>query len=165
MTKSTHPDTNAYFPVELAEKHGMQCGGAFQVLLEWFFLQKYPDKRKRKRLVDKGLAEYRIPSSYEIKALLSSKVPQKINGGEYAISTCEWCEGQTYLLHKHHFPISKNDGGEETVNICANCHYEYHHLESKKIIVVEDGVVLALQNINPTRKFDTLSLNQMEVAR
>jgi len=41
---------------------------------------------------------------------------------------CEWCGGKSLVLHEHHYPIQKKDGGTETVNICPNCHYEFHHL-------------------------------------
>ena len=39
---------------------------------------------------------------------------------------CEWCGTKTYAIQKHHYPISQKDGGEQTVNICPNCHFEYH---------------------------------------
>ena len=41
---------------------------------------------------------------------------------------CEWCGIRTIVLHEHHYPVSKVKGGEDTVNICPNCHYEYHSL-------------------------------------
>lgn len=44
--------------------------------------------------------------------------------------TCEWCGCKTTVLHKHHYPIPKRQGGKETVNICSNCHHEFHVREN-----------------------------------
>lgn len=41
---------------------------------------------------------------------------------------CEWCNKETLVIHEHHFPIEKNNGGKETVKICPTCHSEYHLL-------------------------------------
>lgn len=43
-------------------------------------------------------------------------------------SRCEWCGASTFALQEHHFPIPKCKGGNKTVRICPNCHYEYHAL-------------------------------------
>ena len=45
---------------------------------------------------------------------------------------CEWCKKECYILQEHHFPISAKNGGKEIVNICPNCHYTFHKLESEK---------------------------------
>lgn len=42
---------------------------------------------------------------------------------------CDWCGSKTTVLHKHHHPIPKRMGGTEIVNICSNCHNEFHKLE------------------------------------
>lgn len=47
----------------------------------------------------------------------------------YGSQTCEWCKVRTAVLHKHHHPIAKSSGGEETVSICPNCHHEFHFFE------------------------------------
>lgn len=41
---------------------------------------------------------------------------------------CSWCGCSSFVLHKHHFPIPRNEGGTKTVNICPNCHYTYHKI-------------------------------------
>lgn len=43
---------------------------------------------------------------------------------------CEWCGKETLIIHDHHFPIPKADGGKEVVKICPTCHFEYHLLIS-----------------------------------
>ena len=48
---------------------------------------------------------------------------------------CDWCNTKTLSLNEHHYPIPKNKGGEDTVFICPNCHYEFHHLKEKIIII------------------------------
>lgn len=61
------------------------------------------------------------------KAIVSGKHPQKYPSlGK--IKRCAWCKGDTLILHAHHYPITRENGGTETVNICANCHAEYHAL-------------------------------------
>lgn len=54
-----------------------------------------------------------------------------LNEKEGGKKVCEWCGYQTSILHKHHHPVPKRLGGTETVNICANCHGEFHLKESK----------------------------------
>lgn len=44
---------------------------------------------------------------------------------------CAWCGCKTTLLHKHHFPIPRRMGGKETVEICSNCHNEFHVMEGE----------------------------------
>ena len=41
---------------------------------------------------------------------------------------CEWCGKESYILHKHHYPIPACENGKEIVNICPNCHYTFHTL-------------------------------------
>jgi hypothetical protein len=41
---------------------------------------------------------------------------------------CEWCKKRSYILHEHHYPILRKDGGKEIVKICPNCHSLYHYL-------------------------------------
>ncbi|MBR5544878.1 MAG: phage protein [Clostridia bacterium] len=44
---------------------------------------------------------------------------------------CEWCGCKTTVLHSHHHPIPKRDGGTEVVKICSNCHHEFHIREGQ----------------------------------
>ena len=44
---------------------------------------------------------------------------------------CAWCGCKTTLLHKHHYPVPKRMGGTETVEICSNCHAEFHLAEGR----------------------------------
>lgn len=46
---------------------------------------------------------------------------------------CAWCGVQTCVLEQHHYPVAEKDGGTETVDICANCHREYHFLTDEGI--------------------------------
>ena len=39
---------------------------------------------------------------------------------------CVWCHCFTTTIHHHHHPIPKCQGGTEIVEICANCHAEFH---------------------------------------
>ena len=65
------------------------------------------------------------PPSYES---IKDQILSEKGEGE---KTCAWCGCKTTLLHKHHFPIPKRMGGKETVEICSNCHNEFHVLEGQ----------------------------------
>jgi hypothetical protein len=59
------------------------------------------------------------------KDVLKQKTPQKHT---LFNSSCEWCLCSTISTHKHHYPVPKSQGGTKTVDICANCHFEFHQL-------------------------------------
>lgn len=65
------------------------------------------------------------PLSYE--SIKDQILSQKGEGEK----VCAWCGCKTTSLHKHHFPIPKRMGGKETVEICSNCHNEFHVLEGE----------------------------------
>lgn len=64
--------------------------------------------------------------------IISSKAPQRFALPGNRLSTCTWCNGSTLALHAHHYPIPRSKGGTKTVNICPNCHAEYHVLTEEK---------------------------------
>jgi hypothetical protein len=45
---------------------------------------------------------------------------------------CSWCASPTVILHDHHYPIPRFEGGTDTVSICPQCHGEYHFLNDNK---------------------------------
>ena len=81
-------------------------------------------KAEKEYLKENGLLIRNTNLPYSIKDILSNKSPQSGIG----VESCEWCKCKTIILHEHHFPIPKKDGGNETVKICPNCHYEFHYL-------------------------------------
>ena len=90
--------------------------------------QLFPEgslKRSKRKLRSIGLLK-RIEkhSAEELKAL-NIRLSHKGR-------TCEWCGRESYLLHAHHYPIPKHEGGTETVKICPNCHCTYHSLYKKQ---------------------------------
>lgn len=74
-------------------------------------------------LSGEGLLCRHAPDPHSIQSALSSKAGQSLRFGK---ETCSWCGGTTFALEDHHFPVSRADGGTETVRVCANCHREYH---------------------------------------
>ena len=54
-----------------------------------------------------------------------------INSRHLKNKYCEWCKGQSIVLHEHHCPTPRRFGGPDVVNICPNCHYCYHSLEKR----------------------------------
>lgn len=81
--------------------------------------------RSIKRLLELGLIEtYEIQPS-EVMQMLCQKLPQEMKQGKY---TCEWCKCSTIALQEHHYPLPRRLNGTQIVNICANCHFEFHQL-------------------------------------
>ncbi len=39
---------------------------------------------------------------------------------------CSWCLKDNEMFCSHHFPITKANGGKETVPICVICHKKIH---------------------------------------
>ena len=98
---------------------------SFCLVVDHFRVGKEISSSEWKFFIEKGIAESFSYSQQDILDILKSKKAQKIAG---VTKICEWCQGSTYVLHSHHFPIRRCDGGTNAVNICANCHYEFHYL-------------------------------------
>lgn len=56
---------------------------------------------------------------------------KNMNGLGFDGLKCNWCGVKTSVLHSHHYPIPKSEGGQETVDICPNCHHEFHYHKKK----------------------------------
>ena len=69
------------------------------------------------------------------KEEIVSNLKNKKNNSDIGDLECEWCRTKTLVLHKHHYPIPKAEGGKEIVNICPNCHQEFHCLENRIKVV------------------------------
>lgn len=93
-------------------------------------------------LSDKGYIT--IVSSENIVEQLIAK---NLRGLGYGWSVCKWCKIYTAVLHEHHYPIPRSEGGTETVGICPNCHQEFHSSENViKINLTEEQVVKMLED-------------------
>lgn len=95
------------------------------------FLSKITIKRSLKKLIEIGKIKEIILTSEEKRGMLYEK---QLTGMGIGNKTCEWCGYKSSVLHEHHYPIPKIEKGTEIVNICANCHYEYHHIRNELII-------------------------------
>ena len=84
------------------------------------------DKRSIYRVI-KSLKEQGL-LNYVCKDNIVEKLKNKRLAG-FGIGNliCQWCGISTSVLHEHHYPIPKIEGGKLTVNICPNCHSEYHY--------------------------------------
>lgn len=106
-------------------------------IYEKFYISVYSDSgqekiadEQMKGLVSQGTLSKIKKSLYEKRLLKKITTPQDakkivVNNKGKGIE-CEWCGCKTTAIQKHHYPIPKIKGGTETVNICPNCHYEYH---------------------------------------
>lgn len=120
-------ENSVFFPVDFAVKVG-----ANKIFKIWGHLSGNEKLKQRelKELAKLGFFKKEKYTKEEILKLLKSKCPQTLkNVHEKLINYCEWCQCETLVLNDHHYPLSKKEGGKETVKICASCHYEYHYLE------------------------------------
>jgi hypothetical protein len=75
----------------------------------------------------------------EIISHLKNKTPTLIKNKINHLYECSWCLSQSYVIHAHHHPIRKCNGGIQTIKICANCHFEFHYLSERKVYKIPDG--------------------------
>jgi len=96
---------------------------------EFPFWSRSTVQRTFQSLENWGIVISRKLTKNEIVSMLQAKTPQQLNT-DLDFYTCEWCNGETFILNEHHYPIPKENDGTETVKICPNCHCEFHGLET-----------------------------------
>lgn len=74
---------------------------------------------------------YRACFALEKKGILRNVVQSDVramqaldNGFKVGCIAC----GRLNPIHKHHYPIRQKDGGTDTVNFCANHHFDFHKM-------------------------------------
>lgn len=78
----------------------------------------------KRSLIKKGvIIRKSVQDAKWVKDRICSKNFQGLGVGDKA---CAWCQINTCVLHSHHYPTPKSANGTETVDICPNCHAEYH---------------------------------------
>lgn len=118
--------TTAVIPRDLAKKFGHK---PIYILGMFYGGFQNPTREQWKDFEKLGICEKIKYSPEEIKELLCKKSPCLVaEFDQITIHICAWCKSQTYKIHAHHYPISKKNKGLETVNICTNCHTEFHYL-------------------------------------
>ena len=99
------------------------------VLLSAYYSGFHVSKNKIRRLESKGyLISQKLSDDKAYKILKTIDRPDWVGGLE-----CEWCGCRSISIQMHHFPIRRKDGGEETVNICAGCHTDFHALTDIRV--------------------------------
>lgn len=81
-------------------------------------------RRHLMKMVFLGFLEDQSPEEKE--AMIRAR--KDFYGLGFGHLTCAWCAISTLVLHSHHHPVPKFDGGTETVSICPNCHHEFHSI-------------------------------------
>ncbi len=82
------------------------------------------------KLINKSICEFYVLSQEEVIEILKNKIPQKLDI-PLSLDQCSWCKCLTAELHSHHYPIPKAKGGKKTIEICPNCHCEFHRLTGR----------------------------------
>lgn len=107
---------------------------------EKFYLAVYQQNNRKEKIADMYMQEIVSQSTLsKVKKSLCGKglidvITTPMEAKETVLLNknhglvCEWCGCRTSAIQKHHYPIPKRKGGKETVNICPNCHYEYHQI-------------------------------------
>jgi hypothetical protein len=74
-------------------------------------------------------------------------INKKMNNTGHGTYKCEWCKTNTTVIHSHHYPVSKKNKGTDTVNICPNCHCEFHNGFDKIFIInMDENEFLYIKN-------------------
>lgn len=97
-----------------------------------------------RRLQEERFIKITEVSQNEIVAILKAK---NLHGQGFGDEICSWCGVKTTDLHRHHFPISRRQGGKETVDICSNCHTEFHS-GIRKIEIIDKKLVRHIKEHN-----------------
>lgn len=111
----------------------LRCDASPQLITKWIKIladKSYININKNENIVN------------ELKA-------KHLFGLGFGSNTCDWCCIKTSVLHKHHYPIPRADGGREVVNICPNCHHEFHHNYIKISLVLSKKKI---EEINKEKK-------------
>ena len=97
------------------------------------------------RIVHESLNDKNSLLAYE--QIKDEILSDKGNGNK----ACAWCGCKTSVLHKHHYPVPKRLGGTEIVEICSNCHHEFHVKEGK-VYGSRDSKLLKKDDFDELRK-------------
>lgn len=67
-----------------------------------------------------------ILGAFEKSTLTDEQAYEELNNGY--VRGCRFCGYDRSFLDKHHYPVRAAQGGTDTINICANCHREFHQM-------------------------------------
>lgn len=118
---------NAYYPTSLSMSEKMYLG----------VFEKCQNIKKTDLIMLTQVSEVtlkRMKNKLQKAGLLKKVVFTPESAKQFVINhahsglKCEWCGKESYILHKHHFPIPRSKGGTNTVSICPNCHSTYHYI-------------------------------------
>ncbi len=105
--------TQRYTLDELATKIGVKSARTVRKAIDELISKEYIEEHNEQVDV------------YAIKTHICDKNIPDVGMGHLA---CEWCGYHTFILDRHHFPVPARLHGTLTVNICRNCHAEFHYL-------------------------------------
>jgi hypothetical protein len=84
-------------------------------------------KINTKKGIRKKFIELKNKGALEKASFSDQEAYEKLKAGPFD-SGCHFCGYNTTFLDKHHFPVRASKGGTETIDLCANCHREFHHI-------------------------------------
>ena len=97
-------------------------------------------KKALAKLTKLGWVAEKKYSPEKIASLVSDKTPS-LSKSQRRLCVCDWCQSEVACLESHHYPIPASKGGTEVVQICGNCHTDFHYLENSKIFeITEKGI-------------------------
>lgn len=102
------------------------CWASNSYFADLYKVKKETVSRLIKSLVNKGYI-----SLIDNKEIVSDLKSKNLSGLGFGKEICEWCNIYTSVLHSHHYPVPKSKGGVNTVEICPNCHHEFHYYQRK----------------------------------
>jgi len=127
--------TGVWIPHELIKTYGFKEAMCIAAL--WFEAPLENKDAIIRRLKTKKVLFNGRYSPEDIKSRLENKAVAGLGIGS---AVCEWCRIRTYTLHQHHYPTPRRNGGTQIVNICPNCHQEFHSFETKHNFVFAQDI-------------------------
>ena len=124
---------------------------------EFPFWSRSTVQRTFTSLEDQSIIISRKLTKNEIVTILSDKHEQLFRDGRFTYARCTWCNAETLTLNEHHYPIPKASGGEDIVNICPNCHCEFHSLELVTLYSLNQQLIDELDEVERQQEMNNES--------
>ena len=149
ILKQLHQKPIAYYPI-YRQITGTTTGG----LLLSFLAQNYVLKRRWEFFTKKELMKHTGLTQSELENALKNikKFAEKHRRTDCEVfemlniknskKGCLFCGYDKCYLDKHHYPIRKKYCGTDTINLCANCHREFHYFADYQIAYRVDREII-----------------------
>lgn len=92
---------------------------------------------KSQHTVSKAIFKMETTGFIKITQTTDEEAYRKLNNMNSKFG-CLFCGYAGIAIDKHHYPVRAKDGGIRTIDLCSNCHREFHHITD----FTRDGIVI-----------------------